>query len=291
MDSPASTRWTRAEVFGLLALPLILAGGVAWAQEKAAAPAEQTRPPLGAASVAPEGTAPQLPSPSPSTPNPPRLTPEERADIFMARKNYADAVDYYNRALKQTGNSNAVVWNKLGIAYQDQFNFGRARKAYNEAIRRRQDFAEPWNNLGTVYFLDKKYRKSVRCYRRALELSSSSAVFHLNLGTSLYHLKKIDEALAEYHTALQLDPNCLTEHSLTGTTVQAPRMDVEFYFYMAKVFASLGRAEEAVRYLRRALEDGFKDHKRLDDDPDFKKISLHPAFVELMKNPPLPIKD
>jgi len=60
---------------------------------------------------------------------------------------------------------------------------------------------------------------------------------------------------------------------------------------MAKAFASVGDEEEAVHYLRRALEDGFNDRKRIDDDPDFKKISQFPAFVELMRNPPVAIKN
>ena len=46
-----------------------------------------------------------------------------------------------------------------------------------------------------------------------------------------------------------------------------------------------------MRYLRRALEDGFGDPKRIDEDPDFKKISQYPAFVELMRNPPVAIKN
>ena len=79
--------------------------------------------------------------------------------------------------------------------------------------------------------------------------------------------------------------------SSVGTVVHAGGADVEFYFYMAKAFASVGDAEDAVRYLRRALEDGFNDPKRIDEDPDFKKISQHPAFVELMQNPPVAIKN
>ena len=233
--------------------------------------------------LAPSG---QTPSPKPAG-----LTAEERADIFMARKSYADAVEYYTRALRQSGRADPQVWNKLGIAYQQLPDFRRARKAYNEAIRHRKNFPEPWNNLGTIYFFDKKYRKSVKCYEQAIQMNPASAAYHLNLGTSLYHLKKIPEALHEYRRALELDPNCLTGFSLTGTVIQAPRLDVEFYFYMAKVFASMGRVEEAVRYLRRAFEDGLVDHKRVEEDPDFQKISGQPAFVELMKNPPVAIKD
>src|SRR5215831_1869108 len=64
-----------------------------------------------------------------SAPQSKQLSMEERADIFMARKNYADAVDYYSRALRQSRQS-AVLWNKIGIAYQQQMNFTAARKAY-----------------------------------------------------------------------------------------------------------------------------------------------------------------
>jgi tetratricopeptide (TPR) repeat protein len=113
----------------------------------------------------------------------------------------------------------------------------------------------------------------------------------MNLGTSYYHLKKFQEAVTEYRTALGIDPKIMSMQSAVGTVVHAGGADVEFYFYMAKAYASIGDAENAVRYLRRALEDGFNDSKRIDQDPDFQKISQHPAFVELMKNPPVAIKN
>lgn len=221
----------------------------------------------------------------------PQLSLQERADIYMARKSYADAVDYYLRALKQSGSNSPIIWNKLGIAYQQQVRYRPARKAYNEAIRRKKDFPEPWNNLGTIYFLQNKYRKSLRYYHEAISLNPTSASFHLNLGTSYYHLKMIKEAVEQYHRALELDPNCLTERSTLGTVVQARGADVDFYFYVAKVFASLGRVEEAVRYLRRAFEDGLEDRRRIEQDSDFQKIAQEPAYLELMKNPPQAIKD
>lgn len=219
------------------------------------------------------------------------FTLEERGDIFMARKEYEDAVDYYTRALRQRGPSDSLLWNKIGIAYEQQTKMRQAEKAFQKAMRLKDDYAEAWNNLGTVYYQENKYRKSVRFYRRAIELKPGSASFHLNLGTSYYHLKKIPEALEEYRSALLLDPTCLTVHSSGGTVVQARGADAEFYFYLAKVFASMGRAEEAVRYLRRAFEDGLKDRGRLADDADFQKISKDPAYVQLINNPPVAIKD
>jgi tetratricopeptide (TPR) repeat protein len=131
----------------------------------------------------------------------------------------------------------------------------------------------------------------VKYYRKAISLNPGYASFHLNLGSSFYRMKKPKEAVDEYRQALTLDPNILNERSTTGTVVQARGGDVDYYFYMAKVFASLGRVEEAVRYLRRAFEDGFKEFKKLDADPDFLKISQDPSYIALRNNPPVSIKD
>jgi tetratricopeptide (TPR) repeat protein len=219
------------------------------------------------------------------------LTLEQRADIFMARKNYADAADYYYRALKQSNFKDPMVWTKLGIAFQEESKFHSAHKAYTNATRADKNFAEAWNNQGTVYFMEKKFGRSVKYYQRAIELKGNCAAFHLNLGTSYYHLKKFDQAVEEYRTALSIDPKVVTQVSSMGTVVDASREDVEYYFYMAKAFASVGNAEYAVRYLRRALEDGFNDSKRIGEDPDFKKISQYPAYLELMRNRPVAIKN
>lgn len=219
------------------------------------------------------------------------ISVEERADIFMARKSYADAEDYYIRALRQPGASKAVLWNKLGIAYQFQVDYRSARKSYKEAAKLQEDYAEPWNNLGTTYFLQGKFRSSVKYYMHAIALNPSSASFHMNLGASYTHMKKYPEAVDQYRQALILDPNVLSEHSANAPSIQAHGADKEFYFYMAKVFASLGRVDDSLRYLRHALEDGFKDYKRLDDDPDFAKMSKVPEYIALRKNPPVSIPD
>jgi tetratricopeptide (TPR) repeat protein len=224
-------------------------------------------------------------------PAPNVVTLEQRADIFMARKNYGDAEDYYYRALKQAAFKDSELWNKLGIAFQVDGKFHSSHKAFSNAVRIDKNFAEAWNNIGTVYYMEKKYGRSVKYYQRAIELKSDNASFHMNLGTSYYHLKKFEEAVTEYRTALGIDPKIMSIQSAVGTVVHAGGADVEFYFYMAKAFASVGDAENAVRYLRRALEDGFNDSKRIDNDPDFQKISQYPAFVELRRNPPVAIKN
>jgi tetratricopeptide (TPR) repeat protein len=223
--------------------------------------------------------------------NPVTMTDEERADLYMARKSYDDAADYYYRALKKTGFSNAAIWNKMGIAYQEQGNLREARKAYKEAMRRDRLFAEPLNNMGTTYFLNGNAGKSVKYYRGAIKLKPDVASFHLNLGSAYYQTKKYKLAVEQFHDALTLDPTILLQHSSSATMLEASNADADYYFYLAKVFASLGRPEEAVRYLRKSMEDGFKDMKKIEGDADFKKIGNDPAYIALLKNPPVAIKD
>ena len=222
------------------------------------------------------------------------LTIEERAYLHMASKEYGDTVETYTQALRRPGLSaddTASLWNRIGIAYQAELKFGAARKAYKNSLHYRKDFAEPLNNLGTTYYMQKKYGKSAKYYMRAIAFNGQSASFHMNLGTSYYHMDHFDKSVLEYCAALLLDPDILTKHSSMGTIVETRESDPRFYYYLAKTFANLGRVDEAVHYLRRAFEDGFHDLKGLNEDPDFKKISQAPEYVELLKNPPVAIKE
>jgi tetratricopeptide (TPR) repeat protein len=231
---------------------------------------------------------------SQGTPTKTNLSLQDRADIFMARKSYDDAVDYYQRALKQPAISaelKGAIWNKLGIAYQQLQNYDQARKAYKQSISLRPDFGEPWNNMGTTYYLLNKAKKSVKYYLHAIKVNPNSSSFHMNLGTSYYKMKKYKEAVDEFQTALTLDPAILSERSSGGTVMQTRGADANFYYLLAKTFARQDRADEAIRYLRRAFEEGFKVDKRLEEDPDIKKISKNPEYIELIKNPPIPIRD
>jgi len=287
MTTTKRIRLTTMMVGGLVGIVgLAFASGAGAVSAPHASSARAVVPSFGdqTASAAPALDTPQTKAEAP-------LSAEERADIFMARKSYADAVDYYVRALRQSSTSKAALWNKLGIAYQFQVDYRNARRSYKQAAKLQDDYAEPWNNLGTTYFLQGKFKSSVKYYMHAMALNPSSASFHMNLGASYTHLKKFPQAVDQYRQALILDPDVLSEHSATAPSIQAHGADKEFYFYMAKVFASLGRVDDSLRYLRHALEDGFKDYKRLDEDPDFTKMSTVPDYIALRKNPPVSIPD
>ena len=60
----------------------------------------------------------------------------------------------------------------------------------------------------------------------------------------------------------------------------------KYHFYLAKLYAKDGRSELAIQYLRKALEEGFKEKKKLDEEPDFAGLRDNPAFKELLSREP-----
>jgi tetratricopeptide (TPR) repeat protein len=228
----------------------------------------------------------------------PNLSDEQWGDLYMVRKEYDNAIEFYAQALKlqesspQSEKQVAILWNKTGICYQQKMDYDHARQDYKKAIKLDRTYAQPWNNIGSTYYLAGKSKKSVKFYRRAIKIDPEVASYHLNLGTAYFERKKYKPATREYRRAIQLDPEVLTRNSTSeGTTVETRYASAKFFFYMAKIFASAGNPNSAVRYLERAMEEGFNNRKRILEDPDIQKISKDPAFIALMNKPPVAIKE
>jgi tetratricopeptide (TPR) repeat protein len=221
-------------------------------------------------------------APSPvaaQAPNRP-LSLENRGDIFMARKMYREAIDVF----REDKSKNPVIINKIGIAYHQMQQLDNAKKNYEQAVRLKPDYAEAINNLGTVYYARKSFRKAIGYYQRAIKCAPNSASIYLNLGTAYFARKKYDEAMATYQTALKLDPNVFENHGSYGVLLEERSVEerAKFHFHVAKLYAQAGRNDLALQYLRKALEEGFKDKKKLEEDPDFVAIRDLPEFKELL---------
>lgn len=208
------------------------------------------------------------------------ITPELRGDIMMARKMYREAIDFY----KTGANTNAVLANKTGIAYQQLSEFASARKYYEKAIKVNPQYAEAVNNLGTVFYAQKSYRRAVEQYKKALRLEPRSASFLSNLGTVYFARKNYDEALATYQQALAIDPDIFEHHNTVGTTLQDQSVEekAKLHYFVAKTYAKAGTNDRALQYIRKALEEGFKDRDKFLKEPEFAGLQEDPEFKLLM---------
>jgi len=214
----------------------------------------------------------------------PDLSPETRGDILMARKMYREAIDVYSFGC----DSNSVLSNKTGIAYHQMLQFDMARKYYVQAIRLNPKYAEAVNNLGTIYYARKQYRKAIGQYNKAIKLAPTSASIYSNLGTAEFSRKKYKEASDAYQRALELDPEVFEHRNASGTLLQERSVEerAKFHYYLAKTYAKAGNQERALQYIRKSIEEGFKDRDKFSKEPEFASLKELPEFQELLKMEP-----
>ena len=124
-------------------------------------------------------------------------------------------------------------------------------------------YAEAINNLGTVYFAKKSYRRAIEQYRKALRIRPDSSSILSNLGTAYFARKNYDEAAKAYQEAVAIDPEVFDNHNTQGTLVQDQSVEerAKYHYYLAKTFAKAGTRDRALQYIRKALEEGFKDRE------------------------------
>jgi len=224
--------------------------------------------------------------PGPSTPSVPpslaaqTLTAEQRGDIFMARKMYREAVEAYTEGQPPS----AVLANKTGIAYHQMMQLDQARKQYERAMRLDPKYSEAVNNLGTVWYARKSYRKAVGQYNKALKLAPNSASIHSNLGTAHFARRKYKEATVSYERALAIDPDVFEHRSTQGVLLQERTVTerAKFHYYMSKTYAKAGAVERALLYMRKCLEEGFRERDKFREEPEFARLQDNEEFKALL---------
>ena len=208
------------------------------------------------------------------------ITPEMRGDIYMARKMFREAVEVY----KEGPADSAVLMNKTGIGYHQMLDIETARKYYQRAIKLNPEYAEAINNLGTIEYSRKSYRRAINDYKKALRIAPQSASIYSNLGTAYFARKDYKDAAAMFQHALYLDPEVFEHRNSHGVLLQERSVEerAKFHFYLAKTYAKAGMNERALLYIRKAIEEGFKERKKFQEDPEFAQMQKLPEFQELL---------
>jgi tetratricopeptide (TPR) repeat protein len=213
----------------------------------------------------------------------PQLTPEQRGDIFMARKMYREAIETYREAPET-----AIMANKIGIAYHQLTDLNSAVRSYQRAIKLDPKFSQAINNLGTIYYSRQSYRRAIGQYKKVLRMAPDSASTLANLGSAYLARKQYELASENYQKALAIDPAIFEHHSGVGTTVRDQTVGDRsmFFYYLARSYAKAGMKDQALNYIRKSLEEGFKERKKFIDDPEFAGLQKDPEFQKIMVSEP-----
>jgi len=91
---------------------------------------------------------------------------------------------------------------------------------------------------------------------------------------------------------MELDPDVFERTSRGGVQAQLPSPEdrARYDYTVAKLYAKMGLSDRSLEYLRKAMEEGYKDFKNVYKDVEFAELRKDKRFTELMatKTPALP---
>lgn len=197
----------------------------------------------------------------------------------MARQQYVAAIQAY----QEDPSTSAVIFNKIGMAYHHLFAMDSAKQNYLRALKLRPNYPEAINNLAAVYYARKQYRKAEKLYRKAIRLDPKSAAVYSNLGTDYFAEHRPELGIEALRTAFALDPRVFDANAGELVSESLPARDRAAQDYcLARLYAQSGHKDQALEYLRRALDEGFDDKKKLLQDQQLASLRATPEFAQLM---------
>ena len=208
---------------------------------------------------------------------------ENRGDQLRVEKNFLDAVDYYQAALKESSNS-AALFNKIGISQLMLQRYKDAKKSFERAIKADRQHSDAYNNLGVIYYQVKNYGKAIKQYDKAISIRDDAASYFSNRGAAYFGKKQFDKAVLDYSKAMEIDPDIFERTSRAGVMAQLPSPEdrARYDYVLAKIYAKKGAADLSLHYLKKAMEEGYKDIKDVYKDNEFTELRKDPRFGELM---------
>ena len=201
----------------------------------------------------------------------------------MARKMYREAIETYREAPET-----AFLVNKIGIAYHQLTDLNMAARCYQRAIKLDPKFSQAINNLGTIYYSRQSYRRAISQYKKVLRITPDSASTLANLASAYFARKQYELASENYSKAVMIDPGIFEHRNGVGTTVRDQSVGDRptYFYYLAKTFAKAGIKDQALSYIRKSLEEGFKERKKFISDPEFAGLQKDPEFQKIMESEP-----
>ena len=220
---------------------------------------------------------------APSAPLNSREKDELQARIYMAKKQYAEAVQIYSR-LSQQYPKDAAYLNYTGIAFLQEGKMDDARKYFDRATKVNKRFSDAYNNLGATYYAQKDYKKAIAQYQRSLSLKPDVASVYTNIGYAYFAQKQLPKAMEAFHKALAIDPGVFEQTGRSGSILSFRSVADRglFNFLLAKDFAQSGDAANCAVYLRRAADEGYKDVGKARTDSGFAKVIANPSVKAVL---------
>jgi tetratricopeptide (TPR) repeat protein len=160
----------------------------------------------------------------------------------LSAKNYSEAIANFFVATKKAHNE-PKVWNSLGIAYMEVFEYEKAEFAFRKALEVDKKFTDARLNLGVMYFRKKDYENALMEIRTAL---ADEAFPHKHI--AFYYLARIYKAIDNQNLYLE---------NLRKATAYNP-IFFEAQLELANAYEEMGDYRSALDVYRNLLNNGIR---------------------------------
>jgi tetratricopeptide (TPR) repeat protein len=158
------------------------------------------------------------------------------------RKDYAQALYYYNKVIAVSGEYSMAIHLKLGRLYAQLKNIERSQKEYQWVLERDPHETRAYQGLAELYIANDKKDEAVKALNRSLIYDDKDPYTFLLLGIAYLDEKEYNKAIDYFKKASQAD----AEYEPA-------------YFYLGSSYERIGKHQEAKNYLKKAIELNPKD--------------------------------
>lgn len=123
---------------------------------------------------------------------------------YMRSRNYAAAINSYGCIVQQIDPNSRDAYLNRAAAYSARREYEEALDDYDAALRIDGSFAPSYSNRGVIYTAIQEYEQAMSDFERAIDLESGYAAAYINRGILSAILEDYDAALADFQQAIDL---------------------------------------------------------------------------------------
>ena len=223
---------------------------------------------------------------------------------YLEKLGMIDSAFVWTKKMLNYDDTNAWGYFYLGSVYVAMDSLFDAEHAYEKAVDIYPNFTVDAYRLAHVYRLQGRYQKAINILQNILKIDKEEISAHYDLGinysnlgdnkSSKEHFIKFRKAAEKWVKENPKDAESyfslaavLTRLGNSKTSWEAGRnainLDSTLYIRIAEFWALNGKNNEALIYLQKAVNNGFRDFVWLRLDPDLSNISNELQFDKIFK--------
>jgi tetratricopeptide (TPR) repeat protein len=221
--------------------------------------------------------------------------------IYSERKEFDKATGYFLNVIKQEPEHASAYYN-LGVIAAQKGDKEKAAEYLSTAIKLDPRDAESHYSFGIVLMNQGKVNDAISHFRKAIKIDPKNKEAGNSLAMALNLQKKIQkDTLAQLEQRRRKEPDnpellqkLAVVYAMNGRNADALDALQRFvriqpdnpdgYYNIACVYAKEGNVDEAVLWLKKSIDKGFKDWNLLQKDEDLVKLRSTLFYKNLVKD-------